>query len=423
LWQIPTVTAFDAELYLRLAAERLLAAGPDPYSSQEVSPLTVAAQALLAAGSIEERAVTAVLADYLLASALRGDVLGRHRLAYDVDDEQAAVATEPLESPRVVTCARDLELASGSLHVSHVRLSKRETTLAVSLRTAGSRRRSQRMMSSGGPPSVTLTDDRGTRRTAHLSGSGSDTGWEGHFQAQPGLAVATRFIEIDGERVDLAGDVALAQVWIEELPALDPALSYLWQCVTPTGHMHETPDVESAIDALVACGALSDEDPSLIGVRAVAEATGRARRFGGTSNRKKLPEPWRSALGGRNRRGPDGTIVVSASSPVFDGFAVAVGALESDEDGWRIEVEAAPGMEVFSPFAAPRARFRRLVWWAADDRRHHHLGRLSDWSGGEDWGGGTIEFETPLDPKASYVDLRATATTHRAVIRVPLEWA
>jgi hypothetical protein len=420
------MSGFDAELYLRLAAERLLAAGSDPYRQHEVSPLTVAAQALAAAGRVDEHAVTAVLDDYVLASALRGDMLGRHRLAHDSDDEaESAVAVKPLGAPRVVSCDRELELTAGTLHVGHVRLRKGETTIAVVLNTAkpGRRRRGRRMMPAG-PPSVTLTDDRGTRRTAHLSGSTSDTQWEGHLHAQPGLAIDTAFIEIDGERIDLEGDVPPAEVWIEELPALDPALRHLWQCVTPTNHMHSEPVVEPAIDALVASGALSAEDPALAEVRAVAEATGRSMRFGGPApKRSKLPEPWRSVLSRPNRRGPVGTIVISATSPVFDGFAVAVSALQSDEESWTIDVEVAPGMEVFSPFASPRARVRQLVWWAADDRRHHYLGRLSGWSGDEDHGSGSIEFETPLDPKASYVDLQATASTHRAVVRVPLEWA
>jgi hypothetical protein len=66
---------------------------------------------------------------------------------------------------------------------------------------------------------------------------------------------------------------------------------------------------------------------------------------------------------------------------------------------------------------------RHLTWWAADDLGNHYLGEQSSWGSGDDWCGGAIGFWPALDPRAHRIDLMPTATTARAVIRVPLPWA
>ena len=422
------MAAFDAELYLRLAAERLVLAGVDPRRPHEASPVTVAAQALVAVGAIDDATAVAVLEDYVLASAVRGDMTSLHSLSDDFEDEEAppTVAIRPLTPARVVSCDRDLQLASGTLHVSHVTLGREVTTLAGVLRlaTAAARpRRGPTLRAHGSRHSLTLTDDRGTRLLAQFSGGGSETLLQGHFDADPGLHVDTAYIEVDGQRIDLEGEVEAAEVWIEPLPDQRPAFRYLWQCVTPEGHMRETPTVEPAIDALVAAGALAADDPVLDELRAVAATMTREARLGMQNpGAAPLPEPWRSVSQRSSRKGPAGTVAVRAATPVFDGFAVAVSAVQSDEESWTAEVEVAPALEMFSPFDPPRARSRPLAWWAADDRGHHFLGAIGSWSGGDDLGRGTIHFAAALDPKAAYIDLLPTATTHRAVIRVPLEW-
>ena len=422
------MSGFDAELYLRLMGERIVLSGPDPQSGHGASPLTTAAQALVAVGRLDDATAVAVLEDYMLAGALRGDVMSMHALSNDVDDEEpgAEIVVEPLTPGRVVACDETIELAAGTLHVSHVTLSREVTTVAVDLRlaTPRSRRRGHGLRSRSSLPSVTLADDRGTRTTAQLSGGGSESHWEGQFRAEPGLHVETAFIEVDGHRLGLEGEIEPAELWIEDLPAQDPGLHHLWQRVTPEGHMHEESMVEPAIDALVAAGALTGDEPELADVRAVAAALPHGMMFGvqGT-NAKALPEPWRSVVRGSRGRGPDGTVAVRATTPVFDGFAVAVSAVQSSEEGWSAEVEVAPGLEMFSPFDGPRPRSRRLTWWAQDDRGHHYLGGIGSWSGGDTSASGTIQFSSALDPKATYVDLLPTATTQRAVIRVPLVWA
>jgi hypothetical protein len=416
LWQIQRVTAFDAELYLRFAGERLL--------GEETSALTVMAQALVAVRAIDDAAAVAVLEDYVLASALRGDVTSVYSLeGADVEDR---AAVEPLEPARVVSCERELALGFGTLGVSHVSLGRDETNLAVVLDIAptGTRRRGHRRMLNSGPLGVTLSDDRGTRRIAHFSGGGSDSRLEGHLHTHPGLHVETAYVEVDGHRIELVGDVAPSEQWIEELPAQDPALRFLWQCVTPEANTRESVVVEPAIESLLAAGALSPDDPALADLRAATEAMTSGALYGGpVSMSKALPEPWHSVFHPSRTGGPVGTLAVNAATPVFDGFAVAVTALQSQRDAWAVEVEVAPGLERYSPFETPRARSRQLTWWAADDRGKPFLGTIDTWSDGEHSGRGSIQFTSALDPKAKYIDLLPTAATRRAVIRVPLEWS
>jgi hypothetical protein len=188
--------------------------------------------------------------------------------------------------------------------------------------------------------------------------------------------------------------------------------------------MRERTLVEPAIAAFVAADAIASDDPQLAHIRLVAETFQHGPMYRAPSPRaKQLPEPWRSLIVPSRRRGPVGTLAVSAATPVFDGFAVAVSAVQSDEDGWTAEVEVAPELEMFSPFDGPRVRPRRLTWWAADDRGNQYLGGIGEWSGGEESAHGSIHFSGALDLKAAYIDLLPTALTQRAVIRVPLEWS
>jgi hypothetical protein len=57
------VTVFDAELYLRLAAERTLLDAPGGDGHAEDSPLDVAGHALVAVGAITAGAAQAVVDD------------------------------------------------------------------------------------------------------------------------------------------------------------------------------------------------------------------------------------------------------------------------------------------------------------------------------------------------------------------------
>jgi hypothetical protein len=332
-----------------------------------------------------------------------------------------------------VPCDRTVEDANGgTLHVRRVALSVDATSLAITWRPkpsgqVRSRRRGHMVMfghPAGGPPSPQLTDDRGTTVGTGFAGGGSNEEWEGHLTADRPLASDTAWIEIDSQRIELTGEAVECPVAIEQLGEQAGAHSYLWRRLAVRDHFHEPPEIEASIDALIAAGALDPDDPALSEMRAVSEAMQGhpGMRSGGGGGARRLPEPWRSLLRRLGRDdGPEGTLALSALTPEFEGFSVAVSCLESGPDGFGIEVDVAPGIAGRGPF--PNGlEARQLVWWAADDRGNHHLGQIAGWSGGQDYSSGEIGFWPALHPKARRLRIMPTAETKRAVIEVQLPW-
>jgi len=389
---------------------------------------------LVAAGVLELDAAEAVVDDYNSAVALRTEDWRNRRAVLSGRRRQVPSTPGPALPPRrVVACDQLIELTSGELHVGMVSLAADATTLSVVYREAAafpahrpsrspSRRRGAAWYGPSGPPRVTLADDRGTTATASFSGGGSEHEWRGTLEADQPLATDARWIEVDGSRVELADRPSSFQVNVEELPAGDLALGYLWRQLAARRHFHAPPDVAIAIDALAAAGALAADDPELEAVRAVQEAHGRGGPPGSTGS-AALPEPWRSLLAGARRaRGPQGRVAIGAVTPEFDGVSVAVVSLESGEDGFAIDVETTGSGVWPGPFESS-IQETGIAWWAADDRGGHYLGELGSWSGSDRGGHGTIEFWPVLDPKARRLDLMPTGRTTRAVITVPLPWA
>lgn len=277
----------------------------------------------------------------------------------------------------------------------------------------------------GGPLSAQLTDDRGTTAGTGFSGGGSDEEWEGHLTADQPLAPDTAWIEIDGARIELAGEAPPCEVSIEKLAEEHIAHRYLWRRLAVPNHFDESPEIEASIDALIAAGALEPDDPVLSELRAVREALPDhpGMHPAGPRGVRQLPEPWRSLFSRLGREdGPEGTIALSAVTPEFDGFSVAVSCLESWPDGFAIEVDIAPGLEEGGPFRNS-LEATRLAWWAADDRGNHHLGQIGSSSGAEDYSTAEIGFWPALHPKARRLQIMPTAETTRAVISLPLRWA
>jgi hypothetical protein len=433
------MSVFDAELYLRLAGERALLGEHDHNGGPQDSPLTAAARALVAADAIATSQAQQVLDDYELALMLRGQERMRHRMMrrqatrrHQRPPEQQAAT--PLQSRRIVSCDRVIEQPDGTMHVRHVILGEDLTKIAVTFRstqTSAPRRRrgSARMMmmggpgpGRGGPPRVTLTDDRGASTQAHFSGGGSDSELRGSLQADQPLAEDTRWIELDGQRIELVGEQPEIEVSIEQLADDDLARRHLWRlAASPNRFMGSAALLTPARDALVAAGALPADDPIFEDVRTVLVAM----HGGGpapASGAGKLPEPWRSLLARRGvETGPTGTIGIGAVTPTFDGMRVALLSLEATEDGFELEVEATPGLGggVFSEASLERDQ---LVWWASDDRDNHYLGHLNGWSGSDGYATGSIEFWPALDPAATQLAVMPTAERSRAVIRLALSW-
>lgn len=432
MWQpFSIVGEFDGELYLRLQGEEMLVGGRTRGLHPWDSPLVEVARALVAVGAIGATQATAVVDDYMFAGALRTEQGLEHRGSFGPNSRQRGRKAKPLEARRVVPCGETIKSPQGTLYVRHVALTESFASIAVTWRPTASKRRlsgrSRVFMyggGHGGPPRATVVDDRGTRAGAHFSGGGSDDQWDGHFTTDQPLAQDTAWIEIDGTRVELGGEPSPWEVSIEPLPDQPPAHRYLWSRLATRSHFHELGSVDPVFDALIAAGGLQGDDPVIAEVSAVLEAIPHhpGMPSAGSASRQ-LPQPWRSMVTRAARDdGPEGTIALGAVTPVFDGFSVALGSIESRPEGFQIEVDVAPGLEGRGPFNWD-VEPQRLAWWAADDRGNHYLGQIGSWSGGEDQSSGEIGFWPALHPEATVLRVMPTGEEHRAVITVPLRWA
>jgi hypothetical protein len=430
---------FDAERYLRLLGERTLLDGRSrAQRAPWESPLVAAAEALVAVGAIAADAADTVLDDHDLAVALRGRVgePGQRRLFSGRPQAGVAAGGQPLAPRRVVACDRRIERTDITLFVHYVSLGEDGARVGISARPRDPRPPEQARLRIGrgvpgkrprlgpGLRQVTLTDDRGGTANANFGGMGTDSGWRGQLEADQPLAVDTTWIELDGSRIELTDERTPVEISVERLPDEDPATRVLRRLAAPEQpHRTSTEAIEPAIDALVACGALSPDDPAIEDARAIVAVTG----FGptrATQGARPLPEPWRSMTARRGLgNGPQGSLIASAVTPQFDGISVALTNLESTEDGWAIEVDVVPEVVLaHMGLGLPIAGRRRLEWWARDDRGNHYLGQVGRWSSRPSGGSGDVNFWPALDPRAVELAVMPTAETERAVIRLPLAW-
>ncbi|HLI56401.1 MAG TPA: hypothetical protein VKY26_05135 [Actinomycetota bacterium] len=223
---------FDAELYLRLIGEDLLAGGG---SGGWGNRLTDAAKALLAVGTIDLATAKTICGDYGLALSLRG--LGSPP-GWQPGPGPSVAPVQPLvpAGPRIVGCERAIPQPWGLLTLHYAVLRADATLLKVTMARdpvqAGKRRgRSAPPAAAGGfsgwhPPSITLSDDRGTSTLASFtSGGGSDLEWEATYTARPGLAQDAGWIELLGERIVCTEHPAHGEVVVGPV-AGDPATDF-----------------------------------------------------------------------------------------------------------------------------------------------------------------------------------------------------
>ena len=420
------MSGFDAELYLRLAGERGILGEGGEQHGPEGTRLAAAARALVAVGAVDLDLAQTIVDEYGMAMALRS---GGHyhrgmRPRHHVGGHGRRTAV--IKPRRIVPCFREIQQPSGTLQIRSVTLDDDGTSVAIRFVADRQRPRPRALgghgaFGGGGPPQKTLTDDRGRTETADFSGGWSDHEWHGRFSTTAPLARDTAWIEIDGERIELSDQLLAAEVSVELLPEQDPAFGHLWACVASGEEFHD-PDMEPAIEALVASGSVAAHDPQVDDVRAVAVELSNVYSMRGHGRRRRLPEPWRSLIAGRGRtNGPTGIALANAVTPEFDGITVAVMSIDSSSEQFEAVVEVVPDYTHAMPFDADVDPMR-LVWWAADDRGNHYLGRSGQWSSDGESGRGDIVFTPPLDPRATRLDVIPTARTSRAVIRIPLLW-
>ena len=397
----------------------ILGLGPERHRPWD-SPLLEHAKALVAIGAISAARARTVIDDYSLAEAVRSDQGHHfhHRMAMAGATRSRRSRGAALKPRRVVPCNRTIEDSNGMLLVRHVMLSEDTTSLAITWRPnlsgqGRSRGRGHMMMfghGPAGPLQPQLTDDRGTTVGTGFGGGGSDEEWEGHLTADQPLATDTAWIEIDGNRLALTGEAVACEVKIEPLAEEPTAHRYLWRRLAITD-FHGPPEIEGSIDALIAAGALQPDDPVLSEIRRRASRRCRTireclRRHSAALGR--CPSRGvRSSGGKEGRTGQRERSRLSAVTPEFDGFSVAISCLESRPEGFGIEVDVAPGLEGRGPFRGLESR--QLAWWAADERGNHHLGQIGSWSGGESYSSGEINFWPALRPKARHLSIMPTS--------------
>jgi hypothetical protein len=347
-----------------------------------------------------------------------------HRTHFAMRGRQRPTKVKQLPPRRVVPCDHEFDNGNGILRVHRISLAADATSVAITWHPHNSNRSGlPRVGPPQHPPQATLADDRGTQLTAGFSGGGGDV-WHGHFEAGA-LAGDTAWIEIDGERIELDGEPSPSEVTIELLPEQPPALRYLWHVLEARDHWHGEPSLDAAIDALVAAGAIAPDDLELDEIRAVSQMVPHHRGMPHHARAASaiVREPWKSALGRPSRS--DGrflNLALDATTPIFDGFSVALGSLQSDREHFGIEVDLTPGLGGHPRFATALDT-PQLAWWAQDDHGRHFLGGFNGWHGGPDRTTGTINFSGPIHPKAKQVRIMPTALRSRAVITIPLPGA
>ena len=411
------MAVFDAEAYLRAVGERW---EPDDYEPGVLcNPvLAAAAAALVAVDAITLGRAQAIIGDYSPAPAPGAD---RSHLIGVRAAQDAASPPPDIARLRVVPCDRVIDQPWGRLTICYVVFTDQATSLRVTLRPDESQPAS---LIAFLPQArrVSITDARGATAVAEFSGGfrHGELDWHGQYEARPPLAADTPWIELLGEQVQLTAEPVGMQAWAEPLPAQDRAVRHLWERVATLNDFHNPRlALEATIAALTAAGAIPADDSVAGAARAVLAVL----RPGGVSPGGvpgDLPGPWRSLLARWGRTGgPVATIPVGAITPSFDGVTAAVIALESSNEHFTISVELVPEVRTGLPYR-DLPDWQHLTWWAADNLGNCYLGEQGSWDPRGGRCRGIIGFWPALDARASSIDLMPTATTARAVIRLPL---
>jgi hypothetical protein len=415
------VSGFDPELYLRIVGEEMvLAADRGGGNPRETRPITLAAEALLVMDAIEPERARRILDEYLAAQGLRTPH-GRIAVAHHRGRNPSPQA---LPETRTIVIGRSFRQTAGMLTIRDVTLGPEQTELGFTFVTdPGSAPTRTRRRMRPGPhphPSTTVADDAGTVVTNwNFSGGSSHDRWDGELSARPGLSPSTRWLEIEGERVELPEPASPPPIAIEPVPGEDRAQRYLHgRLGAVDGPWGGAVEIAAATDALNATGA-DPQDPVFAEAIRIAEALprhpGMAAAAAGPAG-SALPQPWASLLARRGATdGPALALAVSAKTPEFDATIVAFTVLQSDPDGFDVAFQITP-----SRIGDGTGPLEWIAWWARDDLGNHYLGSPTGWNSGDETASGRLGFWPALDPAARRLDLMPTRPEHRAVISIDL---
>jgi hypothetical protein len=267
------------------------------------------------------------------------------------------------------------------------------------------------------PQTIALADDRGTTTSAHVGSSGWSGGsWEAKYTSAAPLSAATQWIEIDGSRVELEIGAPAPEVHIEDIEPMDPLRAVLYrELLSPDRQQGGEDSVAIASKALVATGALAEDDTMLRELRTIADALTSAAPVPG------LSEPWRSLLRRYNQDdGRVGTLTVGALIDDLEGYSIRVDSIVTRSGGFSISLAMSPGDSLIRNIPGGDAGPMPITWWAKDDRGNTYVAFSDRGGGGPDVMEGQVTSLAPLDPKATELTLLPTGSHSRAVLTIPL---
>jgi hypothetical protein len=422
---VPTRT--DPETYLRLACERTLLAEDSGRGMSDVFEGAVISRVLSAAGTLPKGVGRSILDEYQLAMALRESQRG-HLLMHQ--RAMANVPRQPLSVQRVVVGERSVEHGTDRWTLEQVLFTDGASRLQLSgTDPAGVSRGTRRHMGlvrlgpgsaqlQPHPTTIALADDRGTTATAHVGqaswGGGS---WSATYTSDKPLSANTRWIELDGTRLELPERHAAPAVRVEQIEPIEPLRAALYAEILSTDRRHGDADaVEIGCRALVATGACQEDDTMLSELRRIADAVTNATSAPG------LPEPWESLVARfQINDGPSGTVPVGAAVDDLEGFSIRIDALISEPTSFSLALAISPGTPFLRHFpGGVDLDPSPITWWAEDDRGNVYVA-FPDRSGGSDaLAEGHVTSLASLDPKATELRVLPTAQRTRGVITVPL---
>lgn len=409
------------ETYLRLASEWDMLSTEPRRAIHDGFEGVIIGRALVAAGGLTKEAARGVLDEYTLAIALRDPQRGHMVMRAMV---QPPMPKQPLSAQRVVVGSCDFQHAGEPWRLERALF----VDDAIDVRLAGAvppnwmRNIGFPGRSGSGPPTqpfprtLALRDDRGASVTGHVGESTwGGGGWQARYRSDRPLSPDTRWIEIDGVRIELPERRPLPPSRVEEIDPLPPLRAMLVGEILSTDRVHGDRDsYEIAARALVATGLLDEEDTLLEETRRIWRALATATPEPG------LPAPWDSLLSRFGKSdGITGSLAIGTTIEDLEGYAIRFDSLTSDEGSFSVALAVSPGNPLLRHFPGMGIDVSPVTWWAKDDRGNTYVAFFSRGGGGPT-AEGEVRSLAPLDPRATELTLLPTTTHARGVVRLSL---
>jgi hypothetical protein len=410
----------EPETYLRMAWERIALSDERRGGSNQIGTILAASRVLAASGSLDARRAAAIGADYQHALRLRE---GNMHHFFPGQGSQQRI---DLSIRRVALCATDFVAGATPMTLSQVIFTDDSVLLEVSgsdrTDATPAFRRQARMMGVGTQigtpahgPTLVLHDDSGGTATALWSGSSSGgRNWDAHFKSDAPLNGATKWLEIDGARIDLPEPRPVPSVRVEHVDADSSLRTALRRELVNDLQMHGPSLIDAALGALIETGAIGLDDPLVKETQQVAAAVHGHQLLPG------LSEPWASLL--RRTMKNDGILgrLPIGVAVVVDDISIRFDSLVSESHAFSVALAVSPGSALLRHAPWQGLELSPIEWWAEDDRGNGYLLSSGNGGGSSHFAEGMIQSLTPLDPLASELRILPTGIDERAVITISL---